>query len=120
MNTCLLTGITGQAGAVFSQKLLAERQKVVGIYRRTASNSFGRLEESGLISHPNLTLVSGDILDYSSLDRVVKEFRPDFIGNLAASSHVHESFHNPIANLQITGAGCANLLEVVRNNYSDE
>jgi len=114
----LLTGITGQAGVEFSKKLLAENE-VIGMYRRTANTSFVRLQEAGLFTHPNLKLVSGDITDYSSIDRIIKDYRPDVIGNLAAASHVGDSFKEPLANLQITGAGCANMLESVRNNYSD-
>jgi GDPmannose 4,6-dehydratase len=64
-------------------------------------------------------MVSGDITDYSSIDRIIKEYKPDVIGNLAAASHVGDSFKEPLANIQITGVGCANMLEAIRNNYSD-
>lgn len=114
----LLTGITGQAGVEFAKKLLKDHE-VIGMYRRTANVSFGRLTEAGLFTSPNLTMVSGDITDYSSIDRIIRDYRPDVIGNLAAASHVGDSFKEPLANLQITGAGCANVLEAVRNNYSD-
>lgn len=114
----LLTGITGQAGVEFAKKLLKDHE-VIGMYRRTANISFGRLTEAGLFTSPNLTMVSGDITDYSSIDRIIRDYRPDVIGNLAAASHVGDSFKEPLANLQITGAGCANVLEAVRNNYSD-
>lgn len=114
----LLTGITGQAGTEFCKKLLPEHE-VIGMYRRTANTSFVRMTEAGLFTHPTLSMVSGDITDYSSIDRIIKEYRPDVIGNLAAASHVGDSFKEPLANLQITGAGCANMLEAIRNNYSD-
>lgn len=114
----LLTGITGQAGVEFAKKLLKDHE-VIGMYRRTANVSFGRLTEAGLFTSPNLKMVSGDITDYSSIDRIIRDYRPDVIGNLAAASHVGDSFKEPLANLQITGAGCANVLEAVRNNYSD-
>jgi len=114
----LLTGITGQAGVEFAKRLLPEHE-VIGMYRRTANVSFGRLTEAGLFTSPNLRMVSGDITDYSSIDRIIRDYRPDVIGNLAAASHVGDSFKEPLANLQITGAGCANVLEAVRNNYSD-
>lgn len=119
MSKYLLTGITGQAGTVFTQELLKEGHTVIGLYRRTANDNMGRLREAGLLTNDNVILAEGDVTDYSSIDRAIKEFRPDFIGNLAASSHVHESFKNPLANLKITGEGCVNVLESVRNNYSD-
>lgn len=114
----LLTGITGQAGTEFCKKLLPEHE-VIGMYRRTANTSFVRMTEAGLFCHPSLSMVSGDITDYSSIDRIIKDYRPDVIGNLAAASHVGDSFKEPLANIQITGVGCANVLEAVRNNYSD-
>jgi GDPmannose 4,6-dehydratase len=77
------------------------------------------MTEAGLFLNRNFSVVSGDITDYSSIDRIIKEYKPDVIGNLAAASHVGDSFKEPLANLQITGAGCANMLEAVRNNYSD-
>jgi GDPmannose 4,6-dehydratase len=114
----LLTGITGQAGTEFCKKLLPEHE-VIGMYRRTANTSFARMTEAGLFCHSSLSMVSGDITDYSSIDRIIKEYKPDVIGNLAAASHVGDSFKEPLANIQITGVGCANMLEAIRNNYSD-
>ena len=113
----LLTGITGQAGTEFCKKLLPEHE-VIGMYRRTANTSFARMTEAGLFSNPTLSMVSGDITDYSSIDRIIKDYRPDVIGNLAAASHVGDSFKEPLANIQITGVGCANILEAIRNNHS--
>ena len=112
----LLTGITGQMGAIAARKLV-EDNIVIGITRRTSNSGLERLK--GVIGHPNLVLVSGDITDYSSIDRVIRDEKPDVIGNLAASSHVGISFESPIENLKITGEGCANVLEAIRNNYSE-
>ncbi len=115
----LLTGITGQAGVEFSRRLLAENE-VIGMYRRTANTSFAKLEEAGILDHKNLVLVPGDVTDYSSIDRILNDYHPDVIGNLAAASHVGDSFKEPIANLQITGCGCVNMLEAIRNSYTEE
>lgn len=115
----MLTGITGQLGVTMSSFLLKKKEDVIGVYRRTANPSFNRLEESGILNHPNLTLCSGDLTDYSSLDSIIHKHKPEYIINFGASSHVGESFETPIANLNITGGGCVNLLESVRNNLSD-
>ena len=112
----LITGITGQIGTIFSKLVLDQGDQVIGVHRRTANSNFDRLEESGIIKNPLLRLCSGDVTDYSSIDRLVKQHKPDRIINFAASSHVHESFKTPVANLDITGAGCTNILESIRNN----
>lgn len=84
------------------------------MYRR------GRLEEMGILHHKNLTLCSGDVTDFGSIENIIRANRPDIVINCAASSHVGESFHTPVANLDITGKGCANILEAIRVNKSKE
>ena len=111
-----ITGITGQIGTVMAKTLLERGDSVIGMYRRTANSNFDRLEETGIIKNPALRLCSGDVTDFSSIDRIIKQYKPDRIINFAASSHVHESFKTPIANLNITGAGCVNMLESIRTN----
>lgn len=119
-NKVLLSGITGQAGVTFAQKFMGRGDTVIGMYRRTANSSFGRLEEAGLMGHNNLVLESGDVTDLSSIVGLVTKYRPNIIGNLAASSHVGESFENPIANLENTGKGCLNMLEAIRQTKSSD
>jgi GDPmannose 4,6-dehydratase len=59
-------------------------------------------------------LVDGDLLDLSSLIRIVQSVEPDEVYNLAAQSFVAASWQQPLLTGQATGIGAANLLEAVR------
>lgn len=114
MKKAIVTGITGQDGAYLTQLLLEKNYKVYGTYRRTASVNFWRIEELGIMNHPNLELVEYDLTDQANSVRMVKQIRPLEIYNLAAQSFVGVSFEQPLATAHITGLGCVHLLEAIR------
>ena len=110
----LITGVTGQDGAYLTEYCLKEGYKVIGIYRRSSTDNFWRLRYLDLIGHNDLKLVEGDLTDLSSIISIIKEFKPQEIYNLAAQSHVHTSFHQPILTANITGIGPLNILEAIK------
>lgn len=114
MKTAIITGISGQDGAYLTQLLLEKGYKVYGTYRRTSSVNFWRIEELGLVSHPNLHLVEHDLTDLASSIRLIQRVEPLEIYNLAAQSFVGVSFDQPITTAEITGIGALNLLEAIR------
>jgi GDPmannose 4,6-dehydratase len=59
-------------------------------------------------------LVDGNLIDLSSLIRLLQTYRPDEIYNLAAQSFVAASWNQPLLTGQVTGLGAANLLEAMR------
>lgn len=112
--TAVVTGITGQDGAYLTQLLLEKGYKVFGTYRRTSSVNFWRLEEVGVLDHPNLELVEHDLTDLGASIRLMEEAQPAEVYNLAAQSFVGVSFNQPITTAEITGLGAVNLLEAIR------
>jgi GDPmannose 4,6-dehydratase len=108
----LVTGITGQDGAYLAQFLLAKGYEVYGLYRRTSSYNFWRLQALGIDRHVNL--ISGDMTDGPSLANALETSRPHEVYNLAAQSFVGTSFTQPIGTTQTTGLGVTRLLEAVR------
>jgi GDPmannose 4,6-dehydratase len=114
LKKALITGITGQDGAYLAELLLEKGYQVFGTYRRTSSVNFWRLEELGVLSHPNLQLVEYDLTDTSANIRLLAEKQPDEVYNLAAQSFVSVSFEQPITTAEITGIGALNLLEAIR------
>ncbi len=112
--TAIITGITGQDGAYLAQLLLEKGYRVIGTYRRSSSINFWRIEELGIDKHPNLELKGYDLIDLSTAIRLIEEVKPDEIYNLAAQSFVGTSFEQPLATLEMTGAGPVNLLEAIR------
>lgn len=114
MKKAIITGITGQDGAYLAQLLLEKGYKVYGTYRRSSSVNFWRVEELGILEHPNLELLQYDLTDVGANIHLVQAVEPDEIYNLAAQSFVGVSFEQPTTTAEITGIGCLNLLEAIR------
>ena len=108
----LITGITGQDGSYLAEHLLNLGYEVYGIVRRNSvtENQESRIEK--LRGKINLTY--GDLLDTSSIDRILKNSNPDEIYNLAAQSHVRVSYEIPQFTVQTNALGVVNLLEAVK------
>ncbi|HEX6394475.1 MAG TPA: GDP-mannose 4,6-dehydratase [Acidimicrobiales bacterium] len=105
----LITGITGQDGSYLAELLLDKGYEVIGLHRRSSTVTFERI--SHLTDH--LTLVPADLLDESSLIRVLKDHRPNEVYNLAAQSFVQTSFAQPILTGEVTAIGVTRLLEAI-------
>ena len=110
----IVTGVTGQDGAYLTELLLTKGYQVYGTYRRTSSVNFWRLDELGVLKHPNLELVEYDLTDLGNSIFLLQRAQPDEIYNLAAQSFVGVSFDQPSTTAQINGIGCLNLLEAIR------
>lgn len=111
MVTALITGITGQDGAYLAKFLLDKGYKVVGLVARRSTPTRWRLEYLDI--QDKVDLVEGDLLDLSSLCRLIEEYEPDEVYNLAAQSFVGSSWQQPILTSQVTGMGVLHVLEAI-------
>ena len=109
----LITGINGQDGSYLAELLLDKGYEVWGILKRNsvAENQTARIPDE---IFKRLRLAYADMLDMSSIIRVLDEAKPDEIYNLAAQSHVRISFDMPIYTTNSIATGILNLLESVR------
>ena len=118
MKKALITGITGQDGAYLAALLLEKGYEVHGLVRRVSVDTTQRLE-SLCPAHADLEkrlhLHCGDLSDTSGIFRVVQEIQPHEIYNLAAQSHVKDSFAVPEYTGDVGGLGALRILEAVRN-----
>ena len=114
MRTCLITGVTGQDGAYLAQLLLQKGYRVVGLLRRSASSDIvgERMRWLGILD--DVELVDGNLVDISSLIRVMQNVQPDEVYNLGAQSFVAASWNQPLLTGEVTGMGAVNVLEAVR------
>ena len=113
----LITGVTGQDGALLAELLLGKGYVVHGIKRRSSSHNTGRIDH--IREDPDETgarffLHHGDLTDATSLIRLIEEIRPDEIYNLAAQSHVQVSFDSPEYTADSDALGTLRLLEALR------
>ena len=118
-NVALITGITGQDGSYLAELLLEKGYSVHGFVRSTSTQN-NTVRISHLLNNKNLTLHNGELTDSASVLRVVDESQPTEIYNLAAQSHVGDSFGQPEHTAEVTALGPLRLLEAVRHlNLTD-
>lgn len=106
----LITGITGFVGSHLADFILSEHPSVaiVGLVRwRSPKDNVQHLFKK-------VEFAFGDLLDLSSLERIISEHKPDVIFHLAAQSYVDFSFIAPVNTLETNIIGTGNLLEAVR------
>ena len=111
-----ITGINGQDGSYLSEYLLGLDYEVFGIVRR---NSIAEHQESRIdhLVGSGVHTEYGDLLDVSSLERMIRTIKPDEIYNIAAQSHVRISMDIPQFTVQTNTLGLLNILEAYKNNH---
>ena len=113
----LITGVTGQDGALLARLLLEKGYVVHGIKRRSSSFNTSRIDDIYVDPHESETrffLHYGDLTDATNLIRLLQETQPDEIYNLAAQSHVLVSFETPEYTANADALGTLRLLEAMR------
>ncbi|MBK8467152.1 MAG: GDP-mannose 4,6-dehydratase [Chloracidobacterium sp.] len=117
MKKALITGITGQDGSYLTEILLAKNYEVHGIIRKSSSFNTGRIDHlyrDPEILNKTLFLHYGDLIDPSSLNRLLDKIEPEEIYNLAAQSHVKVSFDIPDYTAQVDALGTLRFLDAIR------
>jgi GDPmannose 4,6-dehydratase len=119
-----ITGITGQDGSYLAELLLAKDYEVHGLVRRSSNHqNLQRIEP--ILNNSNVFLHTGDMTDTASIQNALQtiwhqgsncsQFE---IYNLAAQSHVHQSFTMPEYTAKVDGLAPLSILEWVRNQKS--
>lgn len=116
-STILITGAAGFIGAHLSNILLNKGYDVVGIdnlneyYDISIKNA--RLD---LLEHQNkFSFFKVNLSNKDALIKVFKDFKPDYVINLAAQAGVRYSITNPYAYVDSNLIGFVNILEACRN-----
>jgi GDPmannose 4,6-dehydratase len=110
----LVTGISGQDGALLASLLLRDGIEVVGTHRPAREVDAWRLHGLGIAGDPRLRLADLEPADAEACAALVKGCAPDQVFHLAGQSRVAESFRDPRASLAANGASTVNLLEALR------
>ncbi len=117
MKKALITGVTGQDGAYLAELLLKNGYEVHGIKRRTSLFNTDRMDhvhQDPHVDNRKFILHYGDLTDSTSLVRIIQKVQPNEIYNLAAQSHVAESFEEPEYTANADGIGALGILEAIR------
>ena len=109
----LITGILGQDGANIAKYLLdTENVLIYGMMRRTSNvNQTNILEFK---DDERFSLVYGDLTDDVSVNKLVKEIKPDYLINFGANSFVGCSWDMPLQVFDVNTLGVIRCLEAIR------
>lgn len=102
--TIFITGGAGFIGSTLAGRLV-ERNRVV-IYDNLSRNA---LKDQAFHSHPNLTLVQGDILDAAALVEAMQG--ADIVVHCAAIAGIDTVIKRPVTTMRVNMVGSANVLE---------
>ena len=125
----IVTGMTGQDGSYLTEYLLENNYKVFAGIRKISYPLIHNPNIKDILNHPNLTIASMDFLDSGSIRSFVSYVKEATISymhtlgnkvevyNLAAQSHVGESFKIPSLTHEINAVGVITLLQVLKETF---
>ena len=109
MQTILVTGGAGFIGGCFIRQILAEEDVcVINLDKLTYAGNLDSL--ASVLDNPSHIFVNGDIGDRELVGKVLHEYRPSWIVNFAAESHVDRSIDAPGVFAQTNVGGTVELL----------
>jgi len=109
----VITGVAGQDGSHLAELLLGKGYMVIGITRRKSVDPcIGNIVH--LLEHKSFKLVYGDITDATLISGIILKHRPHEFYNLAAMSHVGQSFAEPAYTFKVNAEAVITQLELIR------
>lgn len=120
MKTYLVTGAAGFIGANFIKYLLEKKYKndnirIIVLDALTYAGNLGTIKNN--IDDKRCFFVRGDIRDRELVDKLFKDYDPDFVVNFAAESHVDRSIEDPQLFLSVNILGTQNLMDAARRAW---
>ncbi len=113
--TVLVCGGAGFIGSNFILHILGKypKAKIVNLDKLTYSGNPDNLRECA--KNPRYTFVRGDVADPKKVTAVFKQYKPDYVINFAAETHVDRSIHvGALEFINTNVVGVFNILEAVK------
>ncbi len=110
----LITGVTGFAGSHLAENLLKHNVEVFGTTQK------GESQDNVSSIKRDIRLVQSSLDDTKTLDRAVRQIRPQWVFHLAALAAVGKSFSAPVETMKVNLIGTLGLYEILRNAKSVE
>lgn len=116
----LITGGAGFIGSNFINYILKKypEYKVVNLDKLTYAGSLENIKE--VENNPNYYFIKGDIGNRELVEHIFKEFKPNYILNFAAESHVDRSIQGPEIFIKTNVYGTQVLLDVAKEFWEKE
>lgn len=118
--TMLITGGAGFIGSNFVQYITKEypEYRIVNLDALTYAGNLENL--NALEENDRYSFIKGDICDSDLINMIFEKYRPLYVVNFAAESHVDRSISNPQVFLQTNIAGTQVLLDACRKYWGVE
>ena len=118
MDTTVVTGGAGFIGSNFVRLALARTdQRVVVFDKLTYAGNLASLDD--VARDPRFVFVKGDIADHAAVQALYTDYRPTWVVNFAAESHVDRSIDRPRDFVDTNVVGTFELLDGARRYCSD-
>lgn len=116
----LITGGAGFIGSNFIQYILNKypNYKIINLDKLTYAGNLENLKE--VENNHNYYFVKGDISNRELVEYIFKEFKPNYILNFAAESHVDRSIEGPEIFIKTNVYGTQVLLDVAKEFWEKE
>ncbi len=115
-STILVFGGAGFIGSNFIRYILSEKQltRIINFDKLTYSGNLDNLND--ITSDTRYKFIKSDITDYSSVEAAIKKYKPQYVINFAAETHVDRSIHIGARDFIRTNVeGVLNILEAIKN-----
>lgn len=112
MPTAIISGVTGQDGALLAELLVRKNYRVIGLLPMNRESSMTKLEFLNI--RTKLELKPVELLEITDVRNLLEEFLPDEFYNLAALSSVGLSFKRPSETFDFNTRSVMNILEAIR------
>ena len=118
----LVTGGAGFIGSNFIRFILHNEAdaKIINLDLLTYAGNPENLSDIEHDYPDRYKFIQGNICDTETVDKIFKEFEPDFLVNFAAESHVDRSINNPNIFVETNVLGTATLLNVARKHWREQ
>ena len=111
----LVTGGAGFIGSNFVRLVLKKYKNIMVVNLDNLTYSGNKNNLKDVSSNPRYVFVKGDVADKSVIEKVFKKYKPSYIINFAAETHVDRSIHVGAKEFIDTNViGVFNLLEAVK------
>lgn len=110
MTKALIVGLSSQDGSYLADLLIGKGYEVIGTIRR--STNFYQENIRHLIG--KVRVEAADLIDSESIARLLRDYQPDEVYNIAAQSVPADSWSHPYYTGEVTGLGAVRVLEAVR------
>ncbi len=112
MKRALIAGLKGQDGYYLSELLLKKGYEVHAMSR---TNGYSTKFSDHFTLNENVKIHRCDYLSEKKILKILESVVPTEFYNLAAQSHVGQSFKNPLYTAEVTALGCTRFLECIKN-----